>query len=97
MPQHRLTEMAQSDLSEIWAYIAKDSPQNADSMTDAIIDRFPRLAEQPFMGRARPELAPDIRSFPVENYIILYRPTDFGVEIARVVHGSRQLESLFIP
>ncbi len=47
------------------------------------------------MGRARPELPSGLRSFPVGNYLILYRPTDYGVEIVRVVHGSRDIEALF--
>ena len=47
------------------------------------------------MGRSRSELAPDLRSFPFEAYVIFYRPLDNGVEIVRVIHGSRNIESLF--
>jgi toxin ParE1/3/4 len=46
------------------------------------------------MGRARPELRPDLRSFPCGAYLILYRAVDDGVEIVRVVHGARNLEDL---
>ena len=51
--------------------------------------------QQVELGRARPELTAELRSSRQANYIILYRPTDFGVEIARVLHGSRDIESLF--
>ena len=37
---------------------------------DDIIDRFDLLAEQPGMGRARPEFGPGVRSFAVENFVI---------------------------
>ena len=47
------------------------------------------------MGRARPELAADLRSFPVGNYIIFYRPIEDGVEIVRVLSGARDIDALF--
>ena len=42
------------------------------------------------MGTARPQLSPDLRSWPVGNYVVLYRPADYGVEIVRVRHGRRR-------
>jgi plasmid stabilization system protein ParE len=29
-----------------------------------------------------------------QNYLVLYLPIEGGVEIARVIHGSRDVESL---
>ena len=95
MPQHVLTQQAESDLDEIWDYVAEDSTDNAGSLIDRITERFVILAEQPLIGCSRSELAPDLRSFPVGNYIIIYRPTDYGVEVARVLHGSRDIEAMF--
>jgi toxin ParE1/3/4 len=46
------------------------------------------------IGRARPELRPDLRSFPYGAYLILYRAIDDGVEIVRVVHAARNLDEL---
>lgn len=48
----------------------------------------------PGIGVARPEVRPELRSFPVGNYLILYRQIDEGAEIVRVVHGARQWEDL---
>jgi toxin ParE1/3/4 len=31
------------------------------------------LGENPQLGQARPDIAPDMRYFPVKNYLILYR------------------------
>lgn len=46
------------------------------------------------IGRARPELRPDLRSLPFGAYLILYRVIDDGAEIVRVVHAARNLDDL---
>ena len=71
------------------------SVQNARLLRAQLQRRFPLLAEQPFVGRKRPEIGERLRSFPVSSFVIIYRPADYGVEIVRVVHGSRDIESLF--
>lgn len=53
------------------------------------------LADNPKAGQAKPELRRDLRYFPVKNYLILYRLIEGGVEIVRVVRGSRNLAALF--
>ena len=47
------------------------------------------------MGYSRTELANNLRSFPADDYIIFYRPTEAGIEVARIVHGSRDISRLF--
>lgn len=47
------------------------------------------------MGRTRPELLSNLRSIPIGNYVIYYIPRQRGIEIVRVLHGSRDLDSLF--
>lgn len=66
---YRLSALAERDLDEIWSYIAGDaSPTTADRLIDAIIDRFELLAEQPRMGRLRPEFgARDQRQLHLPN------------------------------
>jgi toxin ParE1/3/4 len=49
------------------------------------------------MGRARPELAPELRSFPVKRYVLYYRPDADGIELVRVLDGARNIEALFDP
>ena len=86
---YRLSALAERDLEEIWSYFAEDaSPTTADRLIDAIIDRFELLAEQPGMGRLRPEFGEGVRSFTVENHVIYYRHED-DVLVARVLHGRR--------
>ena len=95
MRRYRLSRRAKKDLDEIWLYIARDSIESANRFLDLLTDKFPLLADSPRMGRLREELQPDLRSFPVKNYLI-YRPLGkTGVSIVRVVHGARDLRSLF--
>jgi toxin ParE1/3/4 len=60
-----------------------------------LYEKFVLLAGQPLLGRLRPELAPNLRNFPVGNHVIFYRPIDNGIEVARVLHGARDIDALF--
>ncbi|MGO9265442.1 MAG: type II toxin-antitoxin system RelE/ParE family toxin [Candidatus Binataceae bacterium] len=53
------------------------------------------LATTPKAGRQRPELDPSIRSFVAGSYVIFYREGANGVEVARVLHGRRDVPPLF--
>jgi toxin ParE1/3/4 len=44
------------------------------------------------MGRPRPELAPDLRSFPFRRYVIYYVPLPDGVDVVRVLHSTRDVD-----
>lgn len=89
------TAQAEEDLIEIWVYIAQDNPGAADRVLDAIEERFHVLADNPLMGRLRPDIAPELRYFAAGNYLILYRTVPDGVQIVRVIHGARELPHSF--
>ena len=63
-------------------------------MLDDIEEKLLLLADQPGLGPARPDIAPDLRNFPVRRYLILYRQITDGVEIVRVVHGACDVPTL---
>lgn len=92
MNRYRVSARAQADLSAVWDYVAQDSAAAADRLVATLVERFPTLALFPGIGRAREELAPALRCFPVGSYVIFYHPIEDGVEIIRVVHGARDLE-----
>jgi toxin ParE1/3/4 len=96
MSQYRVSDAAKSDLDSIWLYIAQDSPDMADRFIRSLVGRFSLLASMPEIGRQREELAARLRSFPVGNYVIFYRPMQNGVEIARILHGARDYPPLFV-
>lgn len=95
MNQYRVSDAASADLEEIWLYIAQDDPDAADRCIRTIVSRFPTLASMPHMGRHREELSAELRSFPVDNFVIFYRPMDGGIEVVRVLHGARDSPPLF--
>jgi toxin ParE1/3/4 len=95
MPSVALRPRARLDLAEIWAYIAEDSPDHADRLAAKFDRQFRALARHPNMGRPRPELSPALRSIPVGRYVIFYLPLKRGIEVVRVLHGSRDLAALF--
>ena len=96
MGDYILNPHAQRDIRDIREFIADRSPAAAGRLMTRLTANFRSLAANPFLGRERPDLGPDLRSFPVENnYIIIYSLSGAGIEIIRVLHGSRDLPTLF--
>jgi toxin ParE1/3/4 len=88
-------EQAEEDLIDIWTYVAQDNPQAADALLDEIDTKAHTLASSPYLGAARPDVAPELRHALVGRHLILYRIITDGVEVVRVVHGARNLFDLF--
>lgn len=95
MPRVVFARIAEQDLEDIEEFIAHDDPLAASDLVDLFREKCTLLATQPEMGRARPELGDGIRSFPVSNFLILYRPVTDGIEVARILRGSRDIDALF--
>ena len=89
------TAQTEEDLIDIWVYIAQDNPSAADRLLDDLDTKCLLLAENPRLGPSRPDIAPELRYFPVGNYLILYREIAQGIEVVRVTHGARRLTDLF--
>jgi toxin ParE1/3/4 len=80
-----------ADLEEIWQFIARDSEFQADRWVRILNDRIVYLAGHNSLGRPRPELAADLRSSPIKDYVIFYRPIHDGLIVVRVLHSSRDI------
>lgn len=91
----RRSPLAADDLLQLWVYVARDDLDAADRLLDRIDEVCARLADRPELGRSREELAPGLRSFPVARYVLFYRSLGEGIELARVLHGARDLDLLF--
>ena len=91
---YRLRPQAEMDIEAIALYIAESNTPAALRWYEDIYRCCRRIGEMPSIGVARPEVRPELRSWSVGNYLILYRETDDGAEIVRVVHGARQWEDL---
>lgn len=94
---HQLSKRAQADLDRIWDYVAEESGSAdiAERLIDSVTERLLLLAAHPQIGRARDDLGRGRRTYPVGNYVILYRIKGADVLILRVAHSKRDLDTLF--
>jgi len=95
MPRVLKRPQAETDLDEIWWYIAQDNPDNADLFLDQIEEQCQTIAQFPRMGLSRENIMPALRSLSVGNYLIFYLPLEDGIEVIRVLPGMRDIDALF--
>lgn len=91
---------AKRGLAESAEYIRRGSPRSARRFLAAAERALESLAAMPKKGGLfesdRPELD-GVRVWQIprfKNYLIFYRPIDGGIEVLRVIHAARDLESL---
>jgi toxin ParE1/3/4 len=87
--------LAALDILDIWDHIAEDSIEQADRWVERLDEKFKLIATQPLMGRARDELAANLRSFPFGRYVIFYEPIGDGIDVVRVLHSARDIDAVF--
>jgi len=95
MPRITRRPLALQDLDEIWDYIAVDNPDAADRFVEAIAEKCHLLAKFPKIGTLCESLHLGLRYLPVGKYLLFYLPIEDGVEVVRVLHGARDVDSLF--
>jgi toxin ParE1/3/4 len=88
---------AETDILEIWDFIAEDSTVEADRWVDRLDEKLALWATQPMMGRARDELAPNVRSLAFGRYVVFFEPLTDGIDVIRVLHSSRDIDATFEP
>ena len=86
---------AEADILEIWDYIAEDSIVEADRWVDRLDEKLSLWATQPMTGQARDGLAPRIRSLSFGRYVVFFEPLADGIDVVRVLHGSRDIDITF--
>jgi len=94
----RYLSQAKTDLLRIRDYIAKESGSReiAVRYADKLREQCRKLAAiNGTIGQSRPEMRPDIRSFPMENYVIFFRYDNDCLEIVTIIEGYRDIERLF--
>jgi len=97
MNRSTVSPLARADLKSIWDCIAVENgnPTAANALLERFSRAFGLLATQPFLGELRDDLRPGLRTFVVSPYVIFYYPVDDGIEVAGVVHGARNIQSMF--
>jgi toxin ParE1/3/4 len=98
MPRLIIAPEAREDLREIRDYIAKDNPMAARRVVVRLREMARALAGAPALGRVRPELGADLRSFVADRHVLFYRPLTgaVGIELVRVLHGARDVDAMFL-
>lgn len=95
MNRYCLDADARDDLVSIHKFVARENLTAADRLIDDLKQKFRLLASQPLMGQQRPELAANLRSFSLGNYVVFYRPMQDGIQVARVIHAARDMGEQF--
>jgi toxin ParE1/3/4 len=89
-----IRQQALDDLRDIADYIARDNPARAETYIAEILDRIAWVGENPLLHAVRLEWKTGLRIASHGRYRILYRCDETLVVILRVVHASRDLETL---
>jgi toxin ParE1/3/4 len=105
VPRNRVEKRPQAirDLADIAVYLAEESGSDelAFRFLDAAEASFDSLAAMSEMGTSRTYNSPALvgvrmwRAAGFPNHLIFYRPIESGVEVIRVLHANRDIESLF--
>jgi toxin ParE1/3/4 len=95
MSRFRLSAPARQDVRGIRDHIAQDSIPAARNFLATLTQAFRGLAEMPGQGHTRGDLTDlPVRFWPVGSYLIVYDPEKRPLEILRVLHGARDVETI---
>lgn len=92
MRAYDLLPAAVTDILDLAAFASEYSDRARDTITDGLFDAFERIAAFPSLGRNRSDLAPGLRSFPVNRLraTVFYVETPEGRDAVLVVRVLRQ-------
>lgn len=86
MATYKLTPEANEDLTDIWAYgVRNHGEQQADAYLLGLLERFEKLAHQPYLYQAVDDVKQGYRRSVYGINSIYYRVIDDGVEIIRIL------------
>jgi toxin ParE1/3/4 len=95
MSNYNFSVQASLELEEIEEYMALNDPAAAARFVDAVFQKCILVANFPNIGKSYENLAPSLRGFLVDDYIIFYYPRVDGIDVTRVLIGYRDLEGIF--
>ncbi len=103
IPHCHVLPAADQDLDEQASYLAQEaSLETALRFYDAAATTFERLSRMPGIGELRRSSNRHLANLRVwrvegfEKHLIFYRPSSDGIEIVRVVHGLRDIDSIML-
>jgi toxin ParE1/3/4 len=95
--RYRLSFEAQNDLEDIRQYLVKAGGVSvAGLVLRELRQALAFLAATPGAGHRREDLTDEpVKFWSVFSYLIIYDPATQPLGIARILHGSQDLEALF--
>ncbi len=99
MVQVNTRESADRDLTAIWVwYVDHAGYEIADRFLEAVTQTLAVVGQSPDIGARIGKHGAGLRRIPVGNgfgkYLLIYVRADGGIDLVRVLHGSRDLEAL---
>ncbi|MDX1641016.1 MAG: type II toxin-antitoxin system RelE/ParE family toxin [Balneolaceae bacterium] len=86
------TEKAEKHLSQIYDFIAEDSPYYASQTIERIVEIAENISEHPLKGRAVPEYRDNnIREVFMHPYRIIYYINEGRIDILSIIHEARNI------
>jgi toxin ParE1/3/4 len=95
----KIARQAETDLAEIWTYIATDSVDNANQFILKLERRMKTLGSSPRrcpLISKNELLGTQYRHLLVRKYRTVFRISDDTVYILRIIHGARLLDTSLI-
>ncbi len=91
----QVSPSAEADMKAISFGLSQLSEHSGSKWLEGIREVFIMLEKHPDVGEMRAEFSiRDCRSFTFGRYVIFFRHLAAGIEIARVIHGSRDLRNI---
>ena len=89
------TSLAERELEEIAFQIGVQDyrPATAAKIVREIRAKCETYAKASEMGTAAPEIAENCRYFTHKRWVVIYMPTDFGIQVVGVVDASRDFSA----
>ena len=99
MSRYRLSRQADDDLNGLADHLGRQDPAWAVRVLDGLHATFEFLGANPLAGAERPDLRPHLRALPgraaARSYVVFYYPITDGIEVATIIHGSRDYLGMF--
>ena len=96
MSRYDFTKRALADLRDIARYTRETWGQRQARLYREEIELgIRKLALSPGMGRARADVAPSVRSFPIARHVAFYVEGEGGITVLRLLHPSMDVARAF--
>lgn len=92
---------AERDIEDCFVYITEDNLDAGLAFLVAVEESLEQLSKMPLMGKTKEfsnHLLSGIRMWPMKGfdaYLLFYRADAESIELIRLIHGARDIESLF--